>query len=221
MSSISDVDGLNAKLDKDLAWRKKELIDLRQNIMLSSGETKTTMLRCGIPIIYAHWEGFVKNSLSYYLEHVSKQNIPFVNLKRNFLGVKLKEEIDKFCGTGKTKNSLHTKTVELVLENMENGTSTIPYKNQIDTKSNLNSALFKDLMNLVGVDYSEFETSFNMIDEQLLNMRNKIAHGRVLKSIALDENTYTVINDRVIRMLEDLKEILCEYAEQKKYKVSE
>ena len=52
-------------------------------------------------------------------------------------------------------------------------------------------------------------------------MSNKIAHGRVLKSIALDENTYTVINDRVIRMLEDLKEILCEYAEQKKYKVSE
>ena len=55
MSSISDVDGLNAKLDKDLAWRKKELIDLRQNIMLSSGETKTTMIRCFIPIIYANW----------------------------------------------------------------------------------------------------------------------------------------------------------------------
>ena len=74
-------------------------------------------------------------------------------------------------------------------------------------------------MNLVGVDYSEFETSFNLIDEQLLNMRNNIAHGRVLKSIALDENTYTAINDRVIRMLENLKEILCEYAEQKKYKI--
>lgn len=219
MSDISTIDGLNNKLDNELAWRKKELIDLSQNIKVSNGDTKITLIRCGIPIIYAHWEGFVKNSLSYYLEHVSKQNVPFVELKRNFLGVKLKKEIDDFCGTGKTKNSIHTKTVELVLENMENGTSNIPYKNQIDTKSNLNSALFKDLMNLVGVDYSEFETSFNLIDEQLLNMRNNIAHGRVLKSIALDENTYTAINDRVIRMLENLKEILCEYAEQKKYKI--
>ena len=219
MSGISTIDGLNNKLDNELAWRKKELIDLSQNIKVSTGDNPIPLIRCGIPIIYAHWEGFVKNSLSYYLEHVSKQNVPFVELKRNFLGVKLKKEIDDFCGTGKTKNSIHTKTVELVLENMENGTSNIPYKNQIDTKSNLNSALFKDLMNLVGVDYSEFETSFNLIDEQLLNMRNNIAHGRVLKSIALDENTYTAINDRVIRMLENLKEILCEYAEQKKYKI--
>ena len=219
MSGISTIDDLNNKLDNELAWRKKELIDLSQSIKVSNGDKKIMLLRCGIPIIYAHWEGFVKSSLSYYLEYVSKQNVPFVELKRNFLGVKLKKEIDTFCATGKTKNSIHTETVELVLKNMESDTSNIPYKDQIDTKSNLNSNLFKDLMNLVGVDYSGFSTSFNMIDEQLLNMRNHIAHGRVLKSISLDEDKYMAINDRVIRMLEDLKELLCEYADQKKYKV--
>ena len=42
MSGISTIDGLNNKLDNELAWRKKELIDLSQNIKVSNGDTKIT-----------------------------------------------------------------------------------------------------------------------------------------------------------------------------------
>lgn len=217
--NITTIDNLSDKLDEDLVWRKKELIDIKTDLEITRGESeRKTKLRCGIPLIYAHWEGFVKNSLSYYLEYVSKQKVPFNELTKNFLGLTLKKEIDLFNKSGQTRNSIHTATVNKVLLLYSDVPSSIPYKNQIDTKSNLNSELFKDLMSLVGVDYSIFETSFNMIDEQLLNMRNYIAHGQVLKSISLDEEIYLEINNKVLLMLENLKELLFEYALEEKYK---
>ena len=54
-------------------------------------------------------------------------------------------------------------------------------------------------METIGLDYSEYEPSFVLIDEVLLKMRNEIAHGERVESINLDENRfieiYSVINE--------------------------
>ena len=47
----------------------------------------------------------------------------------------------------------------------------------IDTKSNLNSEVLKDITLKVDIDYSLFELKENMIDEKFLGLRNKICHG--------------------------------------------
>ena len=57
--SIHTIDDLSSYLDADLAWRKKELSDLKYFIDFASANQGRhhVLSRCGITILYAHWEG--------------------------------------------------------------------------------------------------------------------------------------------------------------------
>ena len=58
-------------LDDDLAWRRKEIIELRA-VARSAKEKKADVhVRAGIAMLYAHWEGFVKNASNAYVIFVS------------------------------------------------------------------------------------------------------------------------------------------------------
>lgn len=215
--AIRDLETLNDELQRELAWRKKELSDLKIMVQETSEKRNhDTALRSGLPLLYAHWEGFVKYSLSFYLEYVSKQKITYNKLNDCFLALTLKKDIDIFSNSGNTKSDIHIKTVKRINE-LKATESSIPYKKQIDTKSNLNSTLFKELMTMVGLDFREYEPSFKMIDSELLNMRNQIAHGSHLQSISLDKDTYIQIHEKIIFILERLKNEIYEYAEKEMY----
>ncbi|MBD2666493.1 MAE_28990/MAE_18760 family HEPN-like nuclease [Richelia sinica] len=59
---IRTVEQLSDILARELAWRKVELSALKSLIdskSFASGKRKA-LLRSGITILYAHWEGFVK-----------------------------------------------------------------------------------------------------------------------------------------------------------------
>lgn len=77
----------------------------------------------------------------------------------------------------------------------------IPYEDVIKTGSNLNSEVFIEIMETIGLDYAEYEPSFVMIDEVLLKMRNEIAHGERLESIDLDEKRFKEIYDVVTDLM--------------------
>ena len=77
----------------------------------------------------------------------------------------------------------------------------IPYEDVIKTGSNLNSAVFIEIMETIGLDYAEYEPSFVMIDEVLLKMRNEIAHGERIESIDLDEKRFKEIYDVVTDLM--------------------
>ena len=77
----------------------------------------------------------------------------------------------------------------------------IPYEDVIKTGSNLNSEVFIEIMETIGLDYTEYEPSFVMIDEVLLKMRNEIAHGERIESINLDEKRFKEIYDVVTDLM--------------------
>jgi hypothetical protein len=54
----------------------------------------------------------------------------------------------------------------------------------------------------LGIDYSPFELKQNLIDSQLLNYRNNIAHGEYL---IMDLAEYKVIHDEVLKMINHIK----------------
>lgn len=70
---IRTVEILSDKISEDLAWRKKELTDLKYIIDTKSLSLvrKSLLGRCGIAILYAHWEGFIKKSSLRFLEFIS------------------------------------------------------------------------------------------------------------------------------------------------------
>lgn len=72
------------ELHQDLIQRHPSLSDL---------------YRAGIPILYAHWEGFVKKSSEAYLNFVTNQGLSYNELKSCFIIFGLKKEIEQLTDT--------------------------------------------------------------------------------------------------------------------------
>ena len=189
-------------LDKETSWRKKELIAIKANIASLRKFSKNTALRSGVALLYAHWEGLIKNVATYYLCYISYQNYNYCDLKQNFLALSMKEDIKTFDTTNKA--SLHNKIVNDIRSN-DGKKAKIPYEGIVKTGSNLKSEIFIEIMETIGFDYTEYEPDFMLLDEVLLKMRNEIAHGERLEVLSLDENRfdelYVVINNMMAKFV--------------------
>lgn len=186
-------------ITNELAWRKKELTAVKANVHSARKFAKKTAMRAGITLLYAHWEGSIKNIAGQYLEHVSLKKLKYSQLKPNFLAITVHSNLQNFHET--KKMTLHTETLKKILT-MQNETSRIPYKSIISADSNLNSKVFVQIMATIGLDCKEYEIDYNFIDETLLGMRNQIAHGERLENISLDENRYYQIHSKVLKLID-------------------
>lgn len=187
------VDGI----DKELSWRKKELKVFKDSIPTEFSPKQTALLRCAIPIIYAHWEGFVKHSCELYLEYVSNRNEVLKDLKPQFIAIALRNYIQ---AQEINKISERTKAVEYIINNLDLSTS-LPTQNVIKTKSNLKFVVFEDICNMLCINIDEFTKKKSMIDE-LVNSRNTIAHGNYLK---INYKMFCDFYEDTIKLLEILR----------------
>ena len=215
MGNLKDCDKLIDKIDEELSWRKKELTQLRFIVSTATAENELTILRSSIVLLYAHWEGLVKKLLTLYLEHIVAQGLHNNELKPNFYAMSLSSEFEQFKNTKKVCHYINLTNTIL------NSTNNIPHiqcDKIIDTKSNLNSELFKELMALLDLDSSIHDTSFNLIDERLLARRNGIAHGENRKRFPLDKDEYDDIHTRIVRIMDDLATQIKDAAVNKSYR---
>lgn len=185
-------------IDKETSWRKKELFALKSNIARARKSAQETALRAGIALLYAHWEGLVKNTAGYYLCYVSFQRKTYGDLKLNFLALSIKEELEIFDNS--IKASRHNKIVSDI-RSLEKQNSRIPYDGIIKTGSNLNSSIFIEIMETIGLDYDQYECDFVLLDNTLLKMRNEIAHGEHVEYLSLDENRFNEIYEVITGMM--------------------
>ena len=173
--TIRTFDELSDSLSSELAWRKKELSDLKffieQNA--TSRLRKQVLSRSGVTLLYAHWEGFVKLCGSHYLEYIAMQRHKNNELKENLLTLSMRNYVN-FSDNSK-KSSEYGKITEFFMNNMDSRSS-IPFKKAINTESNLSSKVFKEIIWCLGIDYSIYETKEKFIDSRLLGRRNHIAH---------------------------------------------
>jgi hypothetical protein len=91
----------------------------------------------------------------------------------------------------------------------------IPSRGGVDTQSNLNSDLCFELMASLGLDSRPFETKKALIDYSLLAARNSIAHGEYLD---VTKSGYEELHDEVVGMLDTVKRIVIDAAENKRYR---
>lgn len=190
---------LQDSIDSELAWRKRELSAVRSNIASARKFAKDTAIRAGIALLYAHWEGSIKNIAAYYLEYVATLKLPYKQLKPNFLAIALKYDLKSFEESNKA--TIHTNIVRSIIQNQEIK-SNIPVEGIIKTNSNLNSEIFIEIMTTLGLEYSEYESSFKLIDTVLLQKRNMIAHGENLKALDLDEDRYYEIHNKILGLIQ-------------------
>lgn len=191
---------LQDAIDAEMGWRKRELTALKANIQAARSFAKDTALRSGVALLYAHWEGAIKNISYYYLCYVSSLKIPYDKLTRNFLAIAMKAQLKDFSESSKT--SLHTKIIDAIFDQIS-CPSRIPQEGIINTKSNLNSAVFSEIAHTIGLKTDLYEPSYTLIDEILLNMRNKIAHGDRLDILSLDEDRYYEIHGQIFKIIDN------------------
>lgn len=204
------INALIDDLDEEISWRKKELSILRSKITKDSNEAQKSLIRAGITILYAHWEGFIKNAAESYLNFVSLKRLTHTQLKSCFVALCLRKELDIINSQNFEKRA---NAVEFLLNELNNR-AYIPYKDVINTKSNLNSKIFKDICFIIGIDYSKYVLKENVIDVKLLNNRNNIAHGNYLE---IGFNEFEEIYRTAIDLIDSFKEDIIDAATNKQY----
>lgn len=159
-------------------WRERELISLSKILVSIKDEVdKNTLLNASIPLIYAHWEGFVICSLKILMEDLNERKLSCIDIHVNILTngyeINLKEDLSK--PTYKEESfRKKCKKMECLLNLLNNNFKFIVPN--IDTKSNLDFGTLKILCNKFNFSYSNF-LSFEQGITKLVMRRNGIAHG--------------------------------------------
>ena len=194
---LKTAEQLSDRLSNELAWRKKELSEVKSLIETKSfSDSKhKALVRSGICLLYAHWEGFVKLADNSYLEYVRMQRLCYEELASNFLALAMKEKLKEAKETNKP--SLYIPVCDFFLDEL-NQRCSLP-KEAISTASNLSSEIFQEITRTLGINFSTYSTKSVLIDTKLLKTRNEIAHGEY--SI-FDRGEYLELHTEVIVMLD-------------------
>lgn len=195
--SIRTIEQLNNKLSEDLAWRKKELSEVKALIETKniSNQRHKVLVRSGVCILYSHWEGFVKLAANSYLEYVRSKNLTYKKLSSNYLALAMKEKLKEVKETNKP--SLYIPVCNFFISELDQRCH-LP-KDIISTGSNLSSEILKEITNILGIDFSLYSTKSVLIDTKLLKNRNEIAHGNYL---SFDSDEYIELHIEIIGMLD-------------------
>ena len=212
MSKLRTLEQLEESLDKDYAWRRKELSFVVSNVKSSSGPALQTALRSGIALLYAHWEGFIKNAAVCYLTFVANKRLKYEELNNCFIAVSFKSKLS-LCQAS-NKATIHTQMVDFFINHLSK-TADIPYENVIKAGSNLNSEILREILTTIGLDYSPYELKAKLIDAELLGKRNNIAHGEYL---AINEKEFSHLYKEITDMMCDIKTRISNAASLEKYK---
>lgn len=208
--NVLTFDQLTDKVTNEFSWRRKELTILKNKIPTSKNSYQIALIRAVVPLLYAHWEGFVKSSLSYYLTYVSNQGLKHNELKTQFIALSFQSELSDI----KT-NSIHTKTriIDFIFSNL-NKQAKIPTKNIVNTKSNLNYEVFEDILYTLSFKDPHFESKRDLVND-LVSERNYIAHG---EHKLIDIETFNEFFNDTISLMSYLKTKIENSALLKEYK---
>lgn len=156
------------EIQEDNNWRDGELAKFKIN---PHKVEESLWSRMCLPMIYAHWEGYVVSSLKLLIEHLNKLQLKTIEVDTKLIVIGLGQSYNSLSG----KQSFEQK-VEFTNKFKEIFENTIRFKKNVDTKSNLNSKVLEDLCIMFGFNFSEFRDITANID-RIITFRNKIAHG--------------------------------------------
>lgn len=195
MSKLRTPSMLQDNLDKDLAWRLKEVADLTLAIKSSPSAHQRTLIRAGVPLLYAHWEGFIKNSSLSYIQFVSDQGLRLDQLSSCFIVFGAKKHLSALTQSKKSK--INIEAVNFFTSQL-NSSTTLSMSSAVNTESNLSSSVFDNIAISIGINTDRYSSRYNLIDESLLKKRNEIAHGEYLD---LRAEEYRSLVDEVILLM--------------------
>lgn len=206
------IDNLYDNISHDYQWRIKELSNYRSTLLSIKKEIQYSLIRGGIILLYAHWEGFVKIASENYYKYVVLRGLLNRELKENFLAISLRKHLNSIIDHRKI--TMQTEGMRFLLSKMPQR-AIMPSELPIKT-SNLNYNMFMEYCELLGIEKTKFELKKNFIDYQLVKNRHTIAHGNYLM---VDINSFNEIYDKTIELLDQTKTEILNSATLKNYQI--
>jgi hypothetical protein len=198
--SIRSVEELSDALSRELAWRRIEMTAFAGSIDAASGNASrhTALLRAGVALLYAHWEGFVRAASSSYMEFVALQRLRNSELAPAFLAAAMKRMLKTAAETEQAK--MHIEVVSFFATRLSER-SQVPYKayrNAFARRNNITAAELEDILASLGIDSGPYETRRQLLTKLLVERRNAIAHGEYL---VVDAAGFTELRHKVFETM--------------------
>ncbi len=157
------------RLDND--WRSKDIAKMKMTYTQIPEENQSFFLRLCIPMIYAHWEGVVANSIVTLIKYLNNLrlkhdevpiNIFVLSIGDKFKYLQSNQSFEQRCNFSST-----------FIGKIQ---SDLSFDKNVGTKSNLKFEVLTDICEVFRFDISDFEPYKNEINN-LVDIRNRIAHG--------------------------------------------
>jgi hypothetical protein len=214
-AGIRTLEHLQDAIQKEFVWRRKELTRLKTMVISHNGGPDCDLfIRASVTLLYAHWEGFVKQACSFYLEYVARKKITHSELPDAFLAMAIGKIVRRAMESSKVEISLN---VVNFFRSEISKASNLSFKSGVNTKSNLKSSVFREIVLSLGLNYSVFATKEKLIDEKLLANRNQIAHG---EDCLVSYDEYIGLHDEILGIMQTLYNLIENAAMTEAYRVS-
>ncbi len=170
---MCDFSNLIDELHLNKEWRIEEIKKIGMTIEnFIDMEFQPLFFRSLIPMIYAHWEGFIVSSIKKYFECLNSYNFSIEDMDINYIATALEEKLENIV---KSQNfDKRKKHLRILLSCLNNK---VKFNNKkIDTKSNLNFDVLMIICEKLKFNKKRFK-DYELDLNELVNIRNAIAHG--------------------------------------------
>jgi hypothetical protein len=184
-------------ITQDLDWREREIAAMRLLISRPglTNSQRAALLRAGWAMLYAHYEGFIKNTLTVFYDEASKTAGKCEHLPSSTKVFALRDAL----------RSLRNLPYDDMLNKIEkfqiDHLSSNPNFPDVDTKSNLWPDVLIDLYKTADLDTSIAEKNEAKL-RTLVSRRNSIAHGE--KSFINEISYFRGFEEAVYEVLYDV-----------------
>jgi hypothetical protein len=195
---MTSVETVLEEIANNLDQRRLEITNIHRVIQSYIGKSlEPTAVRMAVPMLYAHWEGYVREVCQLYLEYIESSGVKIRELRSDLLGYLWTSALKPLAGG---LNFVRKKAIaELALACMENPVKFAESERAINTKSNLNFDVLEDIAAHLCLDLSSLLPWKKHLNA-LVHLRNHIAHGS--RPQTLDYSHFQEHASAVIELME-------------------
>jgi len=166
------VEDFLADLSDAVDRRRGEITQVRRVVAQFKGTIlEQTAAIMAIPMLYAHWEGFVKESVELYIEFLERQSMTPIDADPTIFAFAMKKHLNRIVQSGSVANmaafaewALRASTCSVFFEDKS-----------VETRSNLSFENLEDLCAPLRIDVAGLKFQSRKINA-LVHKRNNVAH---------------------------------------------
>jgi hypothetical protein len=201
---MSLIQVVQEEISDNLDRRRFEITNLRRVLLSYVGKPlESTVVRMAIPLLYANWEGYVKEVCQLYLEYIERSGTKNCELKADLLGYLWSSSLRPL--TGGLNFEKKKAIAELALHRMDDCVKFSENERNIHTKANLKFEVLQDIADHLCFNISLLNTYKRHLNS-LVKLRNNIAHGSFPSS--MDYDIFNEHAESVIGLMEGFENIV-------------